>query len=82
MTDKPSVSGNFSSLKNDNVQRKVFFFTVFQFLFFSLICKRGPIREIVLVEGQTFYAFSFHVRLLRNIKFWILWRSHIVGKHR
>lgn len=72
MTDKPSGFGNFSTLKNDNVQREVFFFTVFQFLFFSLICKRGPIREIVLVQGQTFYAFNFHVRLLRNIKFWIL----------
>lgn len=82
MTDKPSVFANFSTLKNDNIQRKVFFLTVFQFLFFSLIYKRGPIREIVLVQGQPFYAFSFHVRLLRNIKFWILWRSHILGKHR
>ena len=82
MTDEPSVFANFSTLKNDNIQRKVFFLTVFQFLFFSLIDKRGPIREIVLAQGQTFYAFSFHVRLLRNIKFWILWRSHILGKHR
>lgn len=51
----------------------------FRFVFFLI---RNS-KEIALVQGQTSYAFSFHVRLLRrNGKAWILWRSHILGKHR
>ena len=56
------------------------FVSLLCFSLFFLICNS---KEIGLLQGQTFYSFHFCARLLRRcIKFWILWASHILKKHR